>query len=256
MKVKHYQDLKELLDAKAQQYERPDFITDDPIQIPHRFHKKEDIEIAGFLTAIIAWGQRPSILRSANNILGFLDHSPHEYLLNASKKDLIQFPHFVHRTFNLEDLTYFLTRLQEIYRREGGLETKMQLQNSECVAQMLSRFKQDFFSVKHQKRSEKHLADPLKSSSAKRLNMFLRWMVRPNNKGVDFGIWNNIKPSQLMMPLDVHTGTIGRKIELLDRKQNDWKAVEELTNNLIEFDSEDPIKYDFALFGMGVNKDL
>ncbi|MEQ8909687.1 MAG: TIGR02757 family protein [Vicingaceae bacterium] len=252
MKIKQTRELKDLLELNFLRFHTADFIADDPICIPRKFSKKEDIEISGFLTAIIAWGQRKTILKNANRLLEIMDHSPFDFILNHEEKDLEKAVGFVHRTFNSDDLIYFLAALQEIYKKEGGLENTM-LDNGTKMKSRLSNFKSLFFQAEHLKRTEKHLADPMKGSSAKRLNMFLRWMIRSAEGGVDFGIWKSITPQELMMPLDVHTATVGRRLGLLQRKQNDWKAVEELTENLRQFDSEDPVKYDFALFGMGVN---
>lgn len=252
MKSKQSSALKDLLEQNFNRFHSPNFIQDDPISIPRQFSRKEDIEISAFLTSIISWGQRKSILKNANRILELMDHSPFDFILNHTERDRERAVGFVHRTFNSDDLMYFWAALKNLYKQEGGLEKAM-LKQGDDVKQSLSHFKQVFFQWEHLFRTEKHLADPMKGSSAKRLNMFLRWMVRPANGGVDFGIWNTILPSKLMMPLDVHTATVGRKLGLLQRKQNDWKAVEELTKNLCAFDSNDPVKYDFALFGMGVN---
>lgn len=252
MQSKETEDIQHLLNHYFSRFYTNSFIEDDPISIPHLFQQKEDIEIAGFLAATIAWGQRKSILRSAHRMLNFMDMAPFDFILNHEEKDLISTKGFVHRTFNQDDLIYFFYALKYIYKNEGGLEIAMT--QAETVKESLHLFKRCFFQLEHLKRTEKHLADPLKGSSAKRLNMFLRWMVRPSDQGVDFGIWTRLKSKDLMMPLDVHTATVGRKLGLLTRKQNDWKAVEELTNNLRKFDANDPTKYDFALFGIGVNQ--
>lgn len=248
--------LKELLEQKTEQYNQPNFIENDPIQIPHLFSKKEDIEIIGFLTSIIAWGKRTSIIKNANKLIALLDSSPHEFILNFRPKDLKRCEGFVHRTFNSTDLIYFLYSLQNIYRKHGGLEKVFSINANETAFDAINQFRKVFFKLEHPQRTGKHISNPLKNSSAKRLNMFLRWMVRKDNKGVDFGIWNSLSPSQLYLPLDVHTGNVGRKLTLLSRKQNDWKAVEELTSALRKFDPKDPVKYDFALFGMGVSGEI
>jgi uncharacterized protein (TIGR02757 family) len=244
--------LKKLLEENYQRFHHPSFIEDDPISIPHRFSKKEDIEISAFLTAVIAWGQRKSILNNAKRLLEIMDQAPHDFILNHSEKERAKAIGFVHRTFNADDLIYFLAALQRIYKTHGSLEAAFAL-NKASMAERIAAFKAVFFETEHLKRTEKHLANPLKGSSAKRLNMFLRWMVRDASAGVDFGLWKSISPSELMIPLDVHSAKVGRKLGLLKRKQNDWKAVSELTQNLRKFDAQDPVKYDFALFGMGVN---
>lgn len=256
MKSKQSELLYDLLESKYLQYNRIDFIEDDPIMIPHLFSKKEDVEISAFLAAVIAWGQRITIIKNAKRMLSIMDNSPHDFILNHTESDLKKTLGFVHRTFNSDDLNYFFRALQHIYKEKKGLEIEFCTTNTQLMSERISSFKQSFFNGEHLKRSEKHLADPLKGSTAKRINMFLRWMVRSADQGVDFGIWTSIKPSELMIPLDVHTGNVGRNIGLLNRKQNDWKAVEELTEALRSFDSKDPVKYDFALFGMGVNKEV
>lgn len=254
MKIKHSEQLFDLLEAKYFQYNRFGFIEDDPISIPHQFSKKEDIEIAGFLAATIAWGQRKTIISNANKMIQMMDGAPHDFIVNHTPKDVIKTSGFVHRTFNSVDLSYFFASLQTIYLRHGGLEKAFLLNDN--TAQAISEFKRLFFSLEHEKRTEKHIADPLKKSTAKRINMYLRWMVRKDKMGVDFGIWKKHETAKLMLPLDVHTGNVGRSLGLLKRKQNDWQAVEELTAALRIYDAEDPVKYDFALFGIGVNKEL
>lgn len=253
---KQTSELEELLNEKAAYYESLEFIKDDPILIPHLFSKKEDIEIAGFFAAVLAWGQRVTIIRNAKRILTFMDNEPHDFIINHTEADLKQINGFVHRTFNNDDLIGFMRSLQNIYKNHKGLENAFRFDTSQGIDQNLSSFKQLFFEPDHLPRTEKHLSNPLKKSSAKRLCMYLRWMVRSNAKGVDFGIWKNYQSSELKMPLDVHTGKIGRQLGLLKRKQNNWQAVEELTSSLLHYDSVDPIKYDFALFGMGVNNDF
>ncbi len=243
-------ELKGLLDERAAYYEKAFFIEHDPVQIPHRFTKKEDIEISGFLTAVIAWGQRKTIINNATKLVELMDNAPHDFILNHSENDLIPFTSFVHRTFNADDLLYFISALNNCYKNHDGLESWMS-KSPKDMATNLASFKEQFFADEHLKRSEKHLPNPLKKSSAKRMNMFLRWMVRPADYGVDFGLWKRLSPDRLMIPLDVHTGNVGRKLGLLKRKQNDWQAVEELTSALRKMDPEDPVKYDFALFGMG-----
>lgn len=245
-------ELKEFLDFKVDQYNNPEFITTDPVQIPHQFTGKEDIEIAGFLTATIAWGNRKSIINNANKLMGLLEHSPHDFILNHKDEDLQHFETFVHRTFNGIDCITFIKALQHIYNNHNGLEAVFSKNNSENLQHSISEFKQIFFEIDHLPRTQKHISDPIKNSAAKRINMFLRWLVRPNNTGVDFGIWKSIKPSELSCPLDVHSGNVARKLGLLSRKQNDAKALQELDKNLRSLDPKDPVKYDFALFGLGV----
>lgn len=229
------------------------FIETDPIQIPHLFSKKEDIEIAGFLTAIISWGNRTMIIRNANKMMEMLDNAPHDFILNHTSKDLKVLENFVHRTFNHIDLTQFVKSLQNIYINHGGLESILNIDdNSNTYQNSIHKFKKVFFEIEHQNRTLKHISDPLKNSAAKRINMFLRWMVRNDKTGVDFGLWPTHNPANLSCPLDVHSGNVARKLKLLLRKQNDWKAVAELDKNLRKLDKLDPVKYDFALFGLGV----
>ncbi len=247
------QELKEFLDEKVALYNSPSFIETDPIQIPHLFQKKEDIEIIGFLVATIAWGNRKSIITNGHRLIDLMGNTPYDFVMNHSEADLEALSHFVHRTFNGEDLGYFIKALQHLYLRKGGLELAISSHAQEHSLQhALSLFKQDFFELPHQSRTQKHLGDPLKNSAAKRLNMFLRWMVRPNTTQVDFGIWKSLSPAQLSCPLDVHSGNVARKLGLLKRKQNDAKAVTELDTALRRLDPQDPVKYDFALFGLGV----
>lgn len=246
-------ELQSFLDEKVELYNRPKFIATDPIYIPHQFQKKEDIEITGFLIATIAWGNRKSILKNGKKLLQILDYEPHDFILNHSKSDLKACDGFVHRTFNAEDLKYFLTALKSLYQKYDSLENIFaQHLPQRNLQESIHHFKQEFFSLSHQKRTEKHVSDPLKKSAAKRINMYLRWMVRQDLKGVDFGLWTEISPSQLSCPLDVHSGRVARKLGLLKRKQNDAIAVLELDNNLKKLDPKDPVKYDFALFGLGV----
>lgn len=246
-------ELKEFLEVKVIQYNRPEFLKDDPILIPHAFSRKEDIEIAAFLTAVIAWGNRKSIIRSARQMMDLLDRSPYDFVMDAGRKDIAGLEGFVHRTFNGEDLSYFIKALNHIYTKYDGLEAIFASYASpDSVQQAISRFKSHFFEIPHPHRSRKHLSDPSKGSAAKRINMFLRWMVRSSESGVDFGLWKDLSPAQLSCPLDVHSGRVARKLGLLQRKQNDARAVQELDANLRQLDPEDPVKYDFALFGLGV----
>jgi len=246
-------ELKSFLDFKAEQYNTPEFIDSDPVQIPHQFSKKEDIEIAGFLTATIAWGNRKSILKNANRLMEILDRNPHDFVLNHTESDLENLTGFVHRTFNETDLLYFISALKNIYKNHGGIETIF-TENAEkdSLQHAIQEFKKVFFEIPHPPRTQKHVSDPLKNSAAKRINMYLRWMVRKDQAGVDFGLWKNLTPSQLSCPLDVHSGNVARKLKLLKRKANDAKALSELDTSLRKLDSADPVKYDFALFGLGV----
>lgn len=246
-------ELKEFLDAKVIQYNNPKFIESDPIQLPHRFSKKEDIEISGFLTATIAWGNRKSIINNANRMVRLMDHAPYDFVINHQESDLDKLQNFVHRTFNGTDFITFISGLKHIYENHNGLEnvfSKHAEKNS--LQRSIHEFKKTFFEIEHLQRTQKHISDPLKKSAAKRINMFLRWMIRQDNAGVDFGIWKSLSPSQLSCPLDVHSGNVARKLGLLSRKQNDVKALTELDTNLRKLDSNDPVKYDFALFGLGV----
>lgn len=246
-------ELKSFLDFKVQQYNTPRFIETDPIQIPHQFSIKEDIEIAGFLTATIAWGNRRSILNNAQKLMDLLDQDPYDFVLNHQKKDLSGLENFVHRTFNGIDLQYFILALNNIYKNHGGIEEIFKSFAAENSLQpSIHEFRKIFFELPHPSRTQKHVSDPLKNSAAKRINMFLRWMVRKDPAGVDFGIWKSLNASQLSCPLDVHSGNVARKLSLLQRKANDAKALAELDASLRKLDPEDPVKYDFALFGLGV----
>ncbi|WP_372751762.1 TIGR02757 family protein [Labilibaculum sp.] len=248
-----FRDLNEFLDEKADLYNRESFIETDPIQIPRAFTKKEDVEIAGFLSASIAWGQRPTIIRNAKWLMDRMEQQPYEFILNATQADFDVFREFKHRTFNGDDCVFFLKSLQNIYQNKGGLEQVFAdgMGRLDGIKDALAHFRSVFFEVEHLDRSQKHISNVLKKSSAKRLNMFLRWMVRKDDRAVDFGLWNQISAADLYLPLDVHTGNVGRKLGLLKRKQNDWLAVDEITKNLRKFDAKDPIKYDYALFGLG-----
>ncbi|KGL62890.1 TIGR02757 family protein [Polaribacter sp. Hel1_85] len=246
-------ELKEFLDEKVKLYNNPKFIESDPIQIPHQFSKKEDIEIAAFLTATISWGNRKMIIKNATKMMDLLDNAPYDFILNHQENDLKSLEGFVHRTFNAIDLQQFIISLKNIYSDHKGLENALSIKgNDTTYKNAIHHLKQVFFEVSHHQRTKKHISDPLKNSAAKRINMFLRWMVRKDNSGVDFGIWQTHKPANLSCPLDVHSGNVARKLKLLLRKQNDWKALSELDNNLRKLDKNDPVKYDFALFGLGV----
>jgi uncharacterized protein (TIGR02757 family) len=246
-------ELKGFLDAKVEVYNRPSFLETDPIQVPHLFTKKEDIEISGFLTATIAWGNRKSIINNAHKLMELLDHSPYDFVINHTKKETDHLHDFVHRTFKATDLVYFLKSLQHLYKNHNGLEGVFtEFQEMNTLQPTISKFKNLFFELPFEPRTTKHVSDPLKGSAAKRINMFLRWMVRDASTDVDFGIWKNISSAKLSCPLDVHSGNVARKLKLLTRKQNDAKALVELDKNLRKLDPMDPVKYDFALFGLGV----
>lgn len=246
-------ELKDFLDAKVLEYNHPKFLEDDPLQIPHIFSRKEDIEISAFLTATIAWGNRKSIIKNATRLMDLMGHAPYDFAMNHSGEDLQRLSPFVHRTFNGIDLVYFVASLQNIYKNHGGLETIFtQHQTKDSMQPAISKFKEVFFELPNQPRTQKHVSDPNKGSAAKRINMFLRWMVRDNSTGVDFGLWKGIDPAKLSCPLDVHSGNVARKLKLLKRKQNDARALQELDKNLRKLDATDPVKYDFALFGLGV----
>ena len=246
-------ELKAFLDEKADQYNNKNFILEDPIQIPHHFSSKEDIEISGFLISIIAWGNRKAIIKSGQKLLDIMQHSPFEYIMNVSEDELNELE-FVHRTFSVDDLRTFIRSLKNLYQIHDGLEGAFS--HGDNVHDRIERFRELFFEVPHEARTTKHISSPAKGSAAKRINMFLRWMVRDDKRGVDFGIWKNIPASELCIPLDVHTGNVARELGLLKRKSNDWKAVEELMSTLRTYDPNDPSKYDFALFGIGINNDL
>lgn len=254
----NYLEIKSLLNEKYHRYNSRTFIETDPVCIPHRFSQKENIEISGFLTATIAWGQRGTIIRNSGKLIQLMENNPYEFIMNTVEKDWSRLNGFCHRTFSEVDLKYFLKALAFFYRELGGLERFFTeaYQRTGSIEGALKDFHKVFFSLEHPQRSRKHIADIGKGASAKRLNMFLRWMVRRDRNGVDFGIWNKISPAQLYIPLDTHSGNVARALGLLIRKQNDWKAVIELTRNLQQFDKDDPVKYDFALFGMGVFENL
>jgi uncharacterized protein (TIGR02757 family) len=251
-------DLKLFLDEKADRYNHIDFISNDPIQIPHRFSLKQDIEISGFLAATIAWGNRKSIINDADKMLNFMENSPLDFVKNFTTKDLnLLSEKAIHRTFSAEDFKAFLWNLKSMYSRHESMEELFLLSDSETNCyHAIERFRREFLKENSVHRSQKHIASPYKNSSAKRLMMFLRWMVRQDNRGVDFGLWTQISPSVLSIPLDVHTGNISRKLNLIQRKQNDWKTVEELDVVLRPMNPKDPASYDFALFGLGVSGDF
>lgn len=249
-------ELQQFLDHYVQQYNQPSFIELDPISLPHRFSHLQDIEIIGFWVAMLAWGQRKTIIKKANDLLARMDNAPHDFILNHTEKDRTAFLDFKHRTFQATDTLYFLEFFQQYYRQHASLEeafTRFLSKDSETVEPALKGFHELFFSLPNApQRTRKHIATPMRNSTCKRLNMFLRWMVRQDEQGVDFGLWKSIEARQLLIPLDVHVERIARRLGLLTRKQTDWQAVLELTERLREFDPNDPVKYDFALFGIGV----
>jgi len=245
-------ELKEFLDEKVIQYNNPSFIELDPIQVPHSYNRKEDIEIAGFLSAIISWGNRTSIVKNAKRMLGYMGDSPYDFIINHNDRQLKPIEGFVHRTFNSDDLLTFIEGLKHLYKHKDGLEgIFVKYQTNESLQPAIHELKKEFFTVPHLDRTRKHLPDPMTGSAAKKINMYLRWMIRQDNAGVDFGIWKSISPSILSCPLDIHCGNVARKLGLLCRKQNDAKAVQELDCILRKMDNQDPVKYDFALFGLG-----
>ena len=247
------EELRDFLDRKVEEYNRPEFLSSDPIQIPHKFSDRRDIEISGFLTATISWGNRKSIIKSSEQMMDLMDRSPYQYITQHAEADLNILDNFVHRTFNGSDLRYFVKALRHIYEVHGTMETIFSAHaETDSLQPAISAFRSFFFGLDHESRTTKHISDPSRGSAAKRINMFLRWMVRDAGTGVDFGLWNSLNPSQLSCPLDVHSGNVARKLGLLKRKQNDAKAVRELDKNLRLLDPLDPVKYDFALFGLGV----
>src|SRR6218665_1813497 len=244
-------ELKEFLDEKVIQYNTLDFIDTDPIQIPHQFSLKEDIEIAAFLTSTIAWGNRKMIINNSKKMMALMGDSPYDFIMSHNDSQLEKLDGFVHRTFNSIDFVTFIKALQHIYLNHNGLEMAFAKNQKPLSMQpSIAEFKKIFFEIAHQQRTMKHVSDPMQGSAAKRINMFLRWMVRQDKNGVDFGIWKNISMAALSCPLDVHSGNVARKLGLLTRKQNDGKALTELDSSLRLLDSNDPVKYDFALFGL------
>ncbi|MBN2778194.1 MAG: TIGR02757 family protein [Bacteroidales bacterium] len=253
-KILKDRELFEFLELKYNKFAVPDFIDNDPIQIPHLFTEPYDIEISGFITATIAWGQRKSIIKNARYFMELMDNSPYDFVMGFMESDLKRFDKAVHRTFNGEDLQFFIRSLRNIYSNFGNLENVFS--NADSLYDGLVNFYEVFFQIPFPDRTKRHVANVKSGSAAKRINMYLRWMVRSDGRGVDFGLWNKISPSELYIPLDLHSGRIARMLGILNRNQNDWKAVVELTTVLQKFDPVDPVKYDFALFGVGVNEDF
>ena len=247
-------ELYELLEGLHDRFNRPEFIPDDPVSVPHRFTEREDIEIAGFLAATIAWGARPTIVRNGCRMMSYMDNAPAAFLRSASEQELKTLNGFVHRTFNGGDLHDFLLALRRLCGRWGSLGGYFQRRYAELgtIPAVLADFRREFFLAEHRPHCEKHLSSIERGAACKRLNMFLRWMVRRDGRGVDFGLWTAIPMSALYLPLDVHSGNMARELGLLTRRQNDWRAVEEVTGTLRTFCPRDPVRYDFALFGAGV----
>jgi uncharacterized protein (TIGR02757 family) len=249
-------ELKEFLNRKVDEYNQPSFIEPDPICIPHLFSKKQDIEIAGFFASIFAWGKRTIIINKSRELMKLMDDVPYDFIVHHNEKDLKRLLQFKHRTFNVTDLLYFILFLKHHYQYSKTLETafsKWMDTTDETIERALVGFHDYFFSLQDAPvRTKKHIATPKRNSTCKRLNMFLRWMVRKDNCGVDFGIWNTISPSQLICPIDVHVARVAKRFDLIDRKQIDWQTALDLTSRLKKFDTNDPVKYDFALFGLGV----
>ncbi|MFM7857173.1 MAG: TIGR02757 family protein [Flammeovirgaceae bacterium] len=246
--------LQDFLDAKVAQFNRPTFIERDPISIPHQYKKKQDIEIAALMAAVLAWGQRVTIIHKTKEFLHYMHQSPHDFVINHQAKDLKPFSKFKHRTFNATDALYFIEALKHIYQNHTSLEDVFPVQASDETTQgALIQFHQLFFSLAcAPSRTKKHISTPVRKSACKRLNMFLRWMVRSDEGGVDFGLWKKIKPHQLVCPLDVHVERIAQKLKLMEKQPARWEAAVALTQTLKLLDPHDPVKYDFALFGLGV----
>jgi uncharacterized protein (TIGR02757 family) len=259
-------DLRTFLDKKVAEYNTPSFIPDDPVSIPHEYSLKQDIEISAFFTAIFSWGNRTNIIRKTQELMQLMDRSPYQFILQHEEKDLIPFLGFKHRTFNATDLLYFISFFRHHYDHHASLEDAFLLPwesgEREVAATHLKAWRADgalsafyhyFFSLPDAPpRTRKHIAAPEKNSACKRINMFLRWMVRRDGQGVDFGIWRRIPTARLICPLDLHVARVAKRFNLLSRKSSDWLAATELTDNLRLLDPKDPTKYDFALFGLGV----
>ncbi|MGZ3833029.1 MAG: TIGR02757 family protein [Mucilaginibacter sp.] len=250
------ENLKAFLDSKVAQYNRPEFIKNDPVSIPHLFNKKQDIEIMGFWAATLAWGQRVTIINKCKELIALMDGSPYDFIMNHQELDLKKLLHFKHRTFNDIDTLYFISFFRYHYSQHESLEDAfIPADPVKGVEQALNHFRSYFFSLPdYPHRTKKHVSSPSQKSTCKRLNMFLRWMVRKDDCGVDFGIWNKINPSELIIPCDLHVDRVARKLQMITRKQTDWQTAVELTERLREFDPIDPVKYDFALFGLGIEE--
>ncbi|MCR8560602.1 TIGR02757 family protein [Mucilaginibacter sp. BJC16-A38] len=260
-------ELQAFLDSKVLQYNQPDFIKNDPVSIPHMFTRRQDIEIMGLWAAVLAWGQRVTIINKCKELITLMDGAPYDFIINHQEVDLKKLLHFKHRTFNDIDTLYFISFFRYHYENNESLESaflpkppsplkgEQKLNDEEAIEKYLNYFRSYFFSLPDfPNRTKKHISSPSQKSTCKRLNMFLRWMVRKDNCGVDFGIWNHIKPSELIVPCDLHVDRVARKLNLITRKQTDWQTAIELTQRLREFDLIDPVKYDFALFGLGIDE--
>lgn len=249
------EELRELLEHLHDKYNRPEFIEPDPISIPHSFTDRHDREIAGFMAATIAWGNRKAIVKSASRMMQYMDNAPADFVRNASAGELAHLQSYVHRTFNGQDFTDFVLAIRHITNRWGGIGEffEQNYEATQSIPQVLSLFRREFFSCNHNPHCEKHLSSIDKGAACKRLNMYLRWFVRHDDRGVDFGLWRKIPMSALYLPLDVHTGNMGRALGLLSRKQSDWKATDEITCSLREFNTDDPVRYDYSLFGAGID---
>ena len=247
-------DLKYLLESKFREYNNVAFIKSDPVSIPHRFSNKQDIEISGLWAAVLAWGQRATIIKKSLELLSLMDNAPYDFIMNHTENDLKKLIHFRHRTFNTTDTLYFIHFFHSYYSKNNSLEELFLTESDEMdMEEALNRFQRFFFNLPDAPvRTMKHIPSPIKGSACKRLNMFLRWMVRIDKAGIDFGIWKRIKPAQLICPCDLHVERVARRLGLITRKQVDWLTALELTENLRKFDPADPVKYDYALFGMGV----
>jgi uncharacterized protein (TIGR02757 family) len=258
MKKVKIEDLRDFLDEKVEKYNQPGFIKNDPIGIPHQYRNKPDIEIAGFFAAVLAWGQRVTIINKTRELLTLMDNAPHDFLRNHRERDLKKFVDFKHRTFNSTDTLYFIEFLSSFYKKNTSLESAFAPpNNNNGIEGSLIHFHNQFFSLENSpNRTRKHIATPERKSACKRLNMYLRWMVRKDNKGVDFGIWKNISTAHLIVPFDLHVERVARKLRLINRRQTDWLTAVELTENLRRLDAQDPVKYDFALFGLGIEEDF
>ncbi|MFB6455747.1 TIGR02757 family protein [Chitinophaga sp. Hz27] len=247
--------LRDFLNAKVEQYNHPDFITHDPISIPHRFSKLQDIEIAGLFAAIFAWGNRTTVINKSKELLQMMDNAPYDYIRNHQPRERLRLMSFIHRTFNGLDLLYFVEFLQHYYTNVTSLEFAFSghmNKDDENVENGLIGFRKVFFALEHPERTTKHISTPAKNSACKRLNMYLRWMVRRDENGVDFGLWKNISPAQLVVPMDVHVSRVAARLGLTSNIKADWKTAAALTHALKKLDPDDPAKYDFALFGLGV----
>ena len=249
------EELHELLEQLHDKYNRPEFIENDPISVPHSFSSRDDREVAGLLASTIAWGNRKAIVKSARRMMQYMDNAPSDFVRNASERELAMLESYVHRTFNGRDFIDFVVGVRGMYERFGGIGNFVEerYEATGSMAQVLSDFRHEFLACDHNPHCEKHLSSIDKGAACKRLNMYFRWFVRRDERGVDFGEWQRVPMSALYLPLDVHTGNMGRALGLLHRRQSDWKATVEITESLREFDAEDPVRFDFSLFGAGID---